>query len=204
MDKFSSWSKSSSSLKAVSLIIITMDLTAEQVDQIVALELRKLERDYQQTLAADGRLDQVPKVEGTPCLDAMVAETIMEKNKENEKNRVEASGDGPRNDDEDGSWATDEEDDNEDGNGFQKLQNEDSQEEIGEGKNDDLQRGDHLEDHSPQIVSSKDQCGGEVITKVPNFDNVIIQPREELNIDHKKVQEAMSKIDFPTPEWAKK
>lgn len=202
-DKFSSCSKSSSSLKALSFIIITMDLTPEQVDQIVALEMRKLERDYNATIAADGKLDRLATVAGTPNLDAIVAEaqlakmealgaTVPQKN-----GSVEAGDDGR-------SWETDEEDDGDEAEGFQRLQDEDDDDNLpdngatgeSQDKSSAVEQG--TKDDSPQVKVEV------LVKKEVVFEEVIIQPRQSKPADVKEVQNAMAKINFPAPEWAKK
>lgn len=200
-DKFSSWSKSSSNLKATSLIIITMDLTPEQVDQIVALEFRKLERDYQQTIAADGKLDQALRIEGTPNLDALIADVMAEKKNEN---TFGGAGRVMEGEDDEGSWGTEEDEEEQENGGFQKLQNEESDEENADISDDKDQPQKTDGGTSPQQRINLEETQDKLKSHQSIIEEVKLQPKGEVKIDHKSVQEVMSSINFPAPAWAKK
>lgn len=205
IDKFSSWSNSSSSLSALSLIIITiMDLTPEQVDQIVALELRKLERDYQQTIAADHRMEDLVIPEGTPNLDAIVAETLAkQQDMISSKGKDEAFVKTSQTK-EDEEWETDEENEEEENAGFQRLPDEEDAEEFPPKADDESAVENEKRPDGPQKPEISDNIDSKAEKKQLIFEEVVIQERKKAEIDHKKVQEAMSKINFPAPEWAKK
>lgn len=55
-----------------------MDLTKEQIDQLAELQLRRLEREYQQVIKADGsmteEIERARREMGTPNLDQVVQE----------------------------------------------------------------------------------------------------------------------------------
>lgn len=177
-----------------------MDLTAEQVDQLVALEFRKLERDYQQTIAADGKLDPSKFVQGTPLLDSLVAEALLTK----ESLPKPGLGETAKPSEEEGSWATDEEDDDQPPAGFVRLEDDSTE----------LQNGDDMEKTSSAEIEMR--ANFEMIEKTKGqkqegekgkqviFEEVVFQKRTNNPVDQKKVQDAMSKINFPAPEWAKK
>lgn len=123
IDKFSSCSNSDSSLKSASfIIIIAMELSKEQIDQLVDLELRRLDRDYQRTIAADNAMPA--RVEGTPNIDALIREATEKAGQpelncsqdlQNEEKAAERS--------QSGSWDTQSEgaDDQPELAGFQRL-----------------------------------------------------------------------------------
>ena len=99
-----------------------MELSKEQIEQLMDLELRRLDRDYQRTIAADNAMPA--RVEGTPNLDALIREATEkagqpELNCSQDLQNEEKAAKGSQS----GSWDTQSEgaDDQPELAGFQRL-----------------------------------------------------------------------------------
>lgn len=178
-----------------------MDLSKDQIDQLVDLELRRLERDYQKTIAADNIVHS--KVEGTPNLDALMAEALASHGQQSTGQTDERLAGDQREAPEqgEGSWATDSEEEGGEGGmqGFQRLGGSDEAEIDQEGRfmeEDDGNKNSNSSAVSENGTSLKNALKVEV-------EEIKLQVRQKAKFDHKKVQEAMAAIHFPEPEWAR-
>lgn len=179
-----------------------MDLTKDQIDQIVELEFRRLERDYQRTIAADHQ--EFAKIEGTPNLDALIRESMTSKSMltpmmpDHEARKT----DDRHAEEYEKSWETEESDDgeNEAAEGFQELKDEAVINQAG----NDCHFADQEDD--AKIIDRREEIGDEAHKKSIKpaiFEEVRFQERKSTKVDYGKVREAMAGINFQTPEWAK-
>jgi len=157
-----------------------MDLTQEQIDQIVSLELRRLDRDYNKTIQADGSADR-NRIEGTPNLDLIMAENRVQKDESRDEEEKLQENDYEQ------SWET-EEDGKEDDAGYQNLEEEPNQKENEERR-----------PSSTVYEDNKPTDGMKEQVEVP----ILLTKPPKTQIDFKHIQETMKEINFPAPAWAK-